>query len=343
MRRTWHNGLMVCVFVALGINDANGQSLNFIQNAAGDHEYARHVAIPDGFGDGEFTLELWILPDDGPLVGPTTEGTPQQLINWSDSDFEPYSSNEWWFAGNFLLDGHNNNACCGFQDGTFSLQFYGGGRVRWLFGDGASGGPGGVWSIGAYPATTTPSLLDGEWHQLTLVRRWPVASGAELELWIDGALVGSETSTLRTDMTFWWDTWPGFGSQAGWFWGSEKQAAIGVLLQYEDYKGLIDEVRFWSRAKSPSEIAQNFSAPVNGNEAGLVGRFAFEEAVGTTTCDALTPSLCMSIVNAEPSIWSTQNAPLVAAVPGLSLIGIVLLLGSVLAITRGRERESRGA
>lgn len=170
----------------------------------------------------------------------------------------PYSSGSWWFDGNFLLDGHNNNACCGFSDGTFSLQFYGGGRVRWLFGDGMSAGPGGVWSIGAFPATNTPTLLDGEWHQLTLVRRWSGTSDADLELWIDGALVDSETSTVRTDMTFWWDTWPGFGAQAGWFWGTEKQAAIGVLSQYEDYKGLVDEVRFWSRAKSAAEIAQEF-------------------------------------------------------------------------------------
>lgn len=255
-RHTLH--LMTAMALALSATAVRAQSLNFIQNAPSDHEYAHHLGIPTGFGDAEFTLELWILPDDSLPVGPTTRDTPQQLVNWSDADTAPYSSGSWWFDGNFLLDGHNNNACCGFSDGTFSLQFYGGGRVRWLFGDGMSAGPGGVWSIGAFPATNTPTLLDGEWHQLTLVRRWSGTSDADLELWIDGALVDSETSTVRTDMTFWWDTWPGFGAQAGWFWGTEKQAAIGVLSQYEDYKGLVDEVRFWSRAKSAAEIAQEF-------------------------------------------------------------------------------------
>ena len=328
MRSRLALSLTAWLVIALGTSSARAQSLDFILNAQSDHEYAHHLGIPSGFGEGEFTLELWILPDDSFPVGSTAGGT-EQLTNWSDADNVPYSATSWWYAGNFLLDGHNNNACCGFEYGTFSLQFYGGGRVRWLFGDGISAGFGGVWSIGAFPATNTPSLLDGAWHQLTLVRRWSGTSDADLELWIDGGLVDSETSSVRTDMRFWWDTWPGFGAQAGWFWGTEKQAAIGLISQYEDYKGLVDEVRFWSRAKSPVEIAQEHGAAVSGNEPGLVGRFPFDEGTGVSTCDALEPSLCMSIINAEPSIWSSENAPIAAFVPSLSPLGLVLLSGLI--------------
>lgn len=285
-------------------------SLEFFVNnsGAGNYDHGEQVDIPDGFGSGEFTLEIWIKPNDSFPVGPTGGGGNKR-DNWTSEDVAPYSSGSWWFNGNFLLDGHNNNT---FRNGTFSLQFYGGGRVRWLFGDGSSSIPsGGLWSIGAYPATGTASLLDGNWHHLTLVRRWAATSSAQLELWIDGALIDTETSDVRTDMTTWWNNWAGFPSnQAGWFWAAEKQAAIGSLSQWEDYKGLVDEVRFWSRAKSSAEIVAGYANPVTGGEPGLVGYFAFEEGAGNSSCDGLSPTRCIALNNSFPGTWNTENAPL---------------------------------
>jgi len=298
--------------LALSVSSvAVGSSVEFFANAAGDYDYARQLDLPPAFGTGEFTLELWIRPNDGFPVGPV-DFDADERNNWAEEDIQPYSSPGWWFEGNFLLDGHNNG---GFSNGTFSLQFYGGGRVRWLFGDGANPGPGGVWSVGAYPADAngTPSLLDGAWHQLTLVRRWSGASGATLELWIDGGLVASEQTTSREDMWRWWGNgWGSFPNQEeGWFWGTEKQAAIGALTQYEDYKGLVDELRFWSIAKSPAEISANYDQPVDGSETGLVGHYDFGEAGGSSVCDRLRPAAdCMQLVNAFPNVWSGLDAPL---------------------------------
>lgn len=274
-----------------------------------NQDYLYQRTIPAGFGEGEFTLELWIRPNNSFPVGPVRGGDEQRL-NWASDDNTPYVGN-WWFRGNFLLDGHNNGS--GFSLGTFSLQFYGGGRVRWLFGDGSSNiPPGGVWSVGAFPATNTPTLLDGAWHQLTLVRRWSGQSDAQLELWIDGSLVDTEISDVQSNMRQWWDSWPGFPpNQDGWFWGAEKQAAVGVLSQYEDYKGLVDELRFWSIAKSPAEIAANYSDPVTGTEPGLLANYAFEEGQGTSVCDSIdsSPIRCMSLQNTNAGVWSPVNAP----------------------------------
>jgi len=301
--------VFLCAAFAAASALAAPGSVELFANSANDYDYIRQNTIPGGFGDGEFTMELWIRPNDSFPVGPVSGGANQRN-NWSNVDNQPYSSGSWWYSGNFLLDGHNNNT---FRNGTFSLQFYGGGRVRWLFGDGANAGPGGHWSVGAFPATNAPSLLDGQWHQVTLVRRWSGASAAALELWIDGTLIDSETSTARTDMRQWWNNWAGFpGSQSGWFWGAEKQAAIGLLGQYEDYKGLVDEVRFWSRAKSAAEISTGYMNPVTGTEPGLVGNYTFGEAAGTNICDSLTPAVCMQLVNAFPNVWSASNAPLAA-------------------------------
>lgn len=292
-----------------GVGGASASgSLSYTVNAQNEHDYGHQLVIPPGFGEGEFTLELWIKPDETyPLGG--TSGGADQLNNWSDADNAPYSSGTWWYEGNFLLDGHNNGS--GFALGTFSLQFYGGGRVRWLFGDGEDAGPGGHWSVGAYPASSTPSLLDGSWHQLTLVRRFAGVSEADLELWVDGALVDSERSTARTDMRMWFDAWTGFpGAQEGWFWGAEKQAAVGVLSQYEDYKGLVAELRFWSIAKPAATIATSFASAVQGNEPGLSGWYPMNEGVGTTTCDVLDASRCITLYEMKPGYWVSEGPPL---------------------------------
>ncbi len=282
-------------------------SVEFFQNDPQDFDYAAQVELPGAFGQGEFTFEMWVRLNDSLPVGPTLGGL-EQLRNWSDSDEAPYSSNSWWFHGNFLIDGHNNNV---FQNGTFSLQVYGGGRIRWLFGDGVrqTGGP---WAIQAFPASSTPSLLDGQWHQITLVRRWSGTSEALLELWIDGAQVASETSTSRTNMaTSFWNGWTGYpNNEEGWFYAAEKGAAIGSLGQWEDYKGLIDEIRFWNRAKSANEISSGYSASVVGNEPALEGVYRFGEAQGSVSCDSIDPGRCIFLTNAQANVWSPIEAPI---------------------------------
>jgi hypothetical protein len=282
-------------------------AVRFTQNAASEHDHGLQLAIPPAFGEGEFTLEMWLKPDDTYPVGPVNGGE-EQLTNWYDGDEEPYGSGSWWYSGNFLLDGHNNSS---FNNGTFSLQFYGGGRLRWMLGDGGAPGPGDVWAVEAYPATATPSLLDGLWHHVALVRRWTGASDADLELWIDTALVDSETSDQRSDLRSWFDGWSGFPEdQEGWFWGAEKQACVGVLTQYEDYKGLIAELRFWTVARSGVELAADAQRALGGNEAGLVGYYRMAEGTGSETCDALDDTRCLALVDMKPGYWADEGPPL---------------------------------
>lgn len=282
-----------------------GFALRFVRNATRAHEWGEQVTLPPAFGAAEFTLELFVRLDDAFPVG-STAGGDDQLTNWSDADEVPYGDGDWWYAGNFLLDGHNNAS---FSEGTFSLQLYGGGRVRWLFGDGAVSRAGGVWSVGAHPASSTPSLLDGAWHRLAMVRRFAGAT-TTLELWIDGAMVDAEVVEDRADMTRYWADWSAFpAAQRGWFWGAEKQAAIGVLDQYEDYKGDLAEIRFWSRARSTAELA-DWDAAVDGSESGLVGWIPFDERTGDRACDALDRSRCIVVRGTSASLWTSPGPPL---------------------------------
>lgn len=253
---------ILCVILIIpSMSDA--QSFRFLESQPGHYDFLDIPVIPEGFGDGEFTFEIWIKPDAQFPVGPIWRAAQNQLVNWSELDPSPYSSETWWLTGNWLLDGHTRPA--GFspgdnREGTFSLQFYGGGRVRWMFADGdAKQMPkGGVRAIQAYPAATSPSLLDGKWHKIVCVRRW-TNEGAQLELWIDGVLIDSASTPLRTNMRQYWDhpSHPDDPKElGGWALGAEVMTAWNfAFTQYEDYKGWIDDIKFWGRAKSHAELS----------------------------------------------------------------------------------------
>ncbi len=277
-------------------------AISFTANAAGSDDHGLLTALPAGFGAGELTLELWMKPDSTFSTGTCADGTAAQRSEWCTQDPAPYSSSDWWYKGNFLLDGHNNAS---FGDGTFSLQFYGGGRLRWQLGDQGAAGSGGVWGVQAHPASSTPSLLDGRWHHVACVRRWQAQTQAALELWVDGVLVDTEVSDVRTNLAAIWSSWSGFPiQQRGWFFGAEKQSAIGALAQYEDYKGLISELRFWNRALGAAELtAPAHARAVTGTEPGLAGWFRFSEGAGTQACDALQATRCISFVRPQQPFW----------------------------------------
>lgn len=290
-----------------GARPGDRGSVLWVLNGSGAHDYSRQLVLPPTFGEGEFTLEVWIRPDSSFPFG-STAGGEAQLRNWSDADIRPYDNGQWWYEGNFLLDGHNNISS--FSEGTFSLQFYGSGRVRFLFGDGNVSEAGGVWNAGAFPATSTPSIVDDAWHHLAAVRRYS-GGGASIELWVDGVRVGEETRVGQVDMRAYWDTWAGFSeAQAGWFWGAEKQAAVGLLSQYEDFKGLMAELRFWDAALSADRLSNQFNIAVDGTEANLVGWFPFDEGMGTQACDAIDRGRCMDFVRTSPNLWSSDVPPL---------------------------------
>jgi len=312
-------------------------AVEFSESGPFDIDFGVQRDLPAGFGSGEFTLEVRFWADNTYPIGPTRpENTLAQCKNWAEEDHEPYSRSDWWFEGNFLLDGHNNN---NFEQGSFSLQFYGGGRLRWLFGDGAPDIRQYCWSVGVYPALQTPSLLDGEWHWVSAVRRWNEAGGADLELWIDGALIATEHTSARTDLWTFWKDWNAFyPEEAGWYWGAEKQAAVRKLRQYEDFKGKLSEIRFWSVALSPETLTQRRREhTVDKSESGLVGLYHLPEQFGGEACNASTGEECIAF-NYMDYRWSITR--LAHGWASWTLIATYCAAGTAALRRRGTMRSS---
>src|SRR5688572_9532394 len=85
---------------------ANAGSLRFVESAPTQYDFVDIAHLPSSCGRGEFAFELWIRPDHSFPVGPIWRSGYNQLSNWSEADPEPYSTDGWWLAGNWLLDGH---------------------------------------------------------------------------------------------------------------------------------------------------------------------------------------------------------------------------------------------
>lgn len=293
------------------------RSIRFLENLPTDYDFIDLPAVPGDFGQGEFSFELWVRPDASFPVGLTYRGTYDQLRNWSAADPEPYSSDGWWLAGNWLLDGHTRPRGYGpgdTREGTFSLQFYGGGRLRWMFADSGENMPRGmVHAVQAWPAETTPSLLDGQWHHVVAVRRWRAPEGATLELWIDGQLIAQREIPLRVDMRQFWSrlAHPDDPTElGGWSFGAEVMTAWRyAFTQYEDYKGWLDDVRFWGRALSPAEISRLAEGRSPADLRGALAHIRFDEGQGFTAADSLGSGINMILHNAQPESWSADNRP----------------------------------
>lgn len=98
--------LVVAAILSVSTSPSAASSIRFVENLPSQYDFVDIPAVPKGFGEGEFALEVWIKPDATFQVGEVWRSSYNQLKNWSQGDPEPYSSDGWWLSGNWLLDGH---------------------------------------------------------------------------------------------------------------------------------------------------------------------------------------------------------------------------------------------
>ena len=135
--------------------------------------------------------------------------------------------------------------------------------------------------------TNLPSLADGEWHQISIVRE-----GARNGHWlvIDGVSYGFQTvfvSTINLDVT-----------SGGLFVGQNQDELGGNYQSKHAAVGDLDELRFWesfwpqlqSEAQEESNILahvnQHADGPLIGNEPSLSAYYPFDQASPDSVRDA---------------------------------------------------------
>jgi hypothetical protein len=87
------------------------------------------------------------------------------------------------------------------------------------------------------------------------------------------------------------------------------------------FDGVMDEVRIWSIARTPAEVARDMKVVLKGTEQGLVAYYRFSEGSGTFTddvamnathrlsvCTAVSGNRCAAANTANPT-WVVSDLP----------------------------------
>lgn len=87
------------------------------------------------------------------------------------------------------------------------------------------------------------------------------------------------------------------------------------------FSGMFDELRFWSVARSATEIKDNYDKTLKGSEAGLVGYWKFDEAAGATSAaDAVSTTGHTAHTGALKADSATHNPTFVAPNPPVPIV-----------------------
>ncbi len=150
--------------------------------------------------------------------------------------------------------------------------------------------------------SATP-LTRQRWYHLAVTR-----SGANVSLYVDGLLAVAQTDVGVRDMN-----------------SPANVTRLGGAVEFNSVwlNGQMDEVRFWSVARSAAQIKTDLHKPLLGNESGLVNLWHFDEVSGPAYDATLTANNATLNGNAERAtsraMHPFQPANLIAT-PGNSQI-----------------------
>ncbi len=141
------------------------------------------------------------------------------------------------------------------------------------------------------------NVNDGKWHYIA-----GVYDGSKKYLYVDGTL---DTAVSVTNV----------------IWTSDDAVEIGAnsAASGRNFDGLIDEVRIWNVARTPSEILDNMNNPLTGHETGLVGYYKFDMPSGTWLYDHTGNGNTGRLHNMNNSDWVAAGWPVFyahAVLPG---------------------------
>ena len=156
-----------------------------------------------------------------------------------------------------------------------------------------------------HPALGTTMICDGVWYHAAATY-----DGTTWRLYLNGVLdsqVAVGSFTPRSD--------------------SIQHAGIGTAMTSTGlaagfFQGTLDEVRIWNVARSAAEIQGTMAGPLATVPASLIGRWALNEAAGTTTADSSGRADTGTLTNGPAWVAGT---PFVSTPPPAGNYGVKML------------------
>ncbi len=244
---------------ALRFFGTGGAQQDRVRIAIDDNGPGPDASAPCDVGAGSFTVEFWLR---GTLVDNASAN--------AGGDVEAANFN--WIEGNTLVDRDIFGGSA--RDWGISIA---GGFVR--FGTGA--GDSGV--NGENTIEGDENVLDGAWHHVACVR--DAVSGRK-SIYVDAQLdFESSLGVSTANLSYPNAGVPGQATPWGPYLvlGAEKHDAGAA---YPSFRGWFDELRVWSTARTPTQLAASFDRVIAADSAGLVGYYRFEEGSGTNVADS---------------------------------------------------------
>jgi hypothetical protein len=134
---------------------------------------------------------------------------------------------------------------------------------------------------------------DGQYHHVAIVYDENSTSGGRHSIYVDGVSV---TLSENPDLT------SAIPASSSFEIGRTNGTAYYAL------DGEIDELRFWSVARTSSEITSNMHSQLNGNEANLVAYYDYEEGSGIVAADKTGNGYDSTLVNTTNANWVTRTS-----------------------------------
>jgi hypothetical protein len=153
------------------------------------------------------------------------------------------------------------------------------------------GSDGDLYGLGQKSSQT---VNDGRWHHVALV----LGLDQQPTLFLDGQIVGSASGGVPSG-----ESYDQIGT--GYTDASDPATPGG----WYGFRGQIDDVRFWSMARSPDEVRQDMTTALTGAEPNLDAYYPFDEGQGLTAHD-LSPNHRDAMLagnNGHLPTWSSSS------------------------------------
>lgn len=129
-------------------------------------------------------------------------------------------------------------------------------------------------------ATGTTTLSTGTWYHIAAT-----FDGTTIRVFLNGVQDAATTSAVAIN---WTDAASGYPNPGQLYISGTKTNQIGGGNTVPDFffvDGVIDEVRWWSVARTATQLLKDRWRRVAGNETSLVGYWRMDEGTGTTLID----------------------------------------------------------
>jgi hypothetical protein len=133
----------------------------------------------------------------------------------------------------------------------------------------------------------TADVTENKWHHVA-----GLYDGSTMSLYLDGVLVGTQTTTIRT---------------------GDKPIVIGKRVDADQYfNGQLDEIRVWKIARTAAQIRDNMANSLQGDEPGLMAYYRMDQqavAGQTTLYDQTLNGNDGTLTNMDPATdWVASTA-----------------------------------